>query len=230
MDGDDKSHEEPPMRDPDEPPEGGWWTDWGVSEGTAKLREWCESGKVTQDMEPALVQKMHPYFQRYKPQNFANNYRRLQQSILTEQKSLAFDKEAYDHDTKLHPTSDTTSHGLPRFNKSEVERIMIEKLKEPRFEKYLDGGKYTVDDDDDPQEKKQHLIPHQERVALYLENYAENSKFGYERWSHFLSQKLVPTRSKFLFKKKYNVGKKPESNKPQINELSPEDEEYLENH
>ena len=102
---------------------------------------------------------------------------------------------------------------------------MEKKLQEPRFEKYLDGGKYTVENDDDPEEKKQHVLSQAERYRLYMEDYETNSVLGYERWSKFISQKLAPTRSKFLFKKKYNVGKMPDGN-----ELSAEDEAYLESH
>ncbi len=125
---------------------------------------------------------MHPLFVLYKPTNFSNNYRHLQQAILQAHTSSRRDKQAIEDDRKLFPVKEVNSIGTVRFHGSKSEELMIAAIKDPKYSQYCNPvGKGGV----------KNPMPTSVRKTLYEENEEVNELIGgYPRWSRLLSSKL----------------------------------------
>jgi hypothetical protein len=172
-------------------PEGGWHEDWKTSEAKGVLAALMKDGTITNDMVPSQVYPLDARFWKYNPANFSNNFRTLRKVILLDKERVAFDRLAVTHDSLMHPKETTTSNGNLRWDGSNAQVCLKERLKEPRFVHFLG---------------KKNPMPSKVRNDLYLEDFDVNKDFGYARWSKFLTQYLEPKQSQFLAKKKLGIG------------------------
>jgi hypothetical protein len=98
--------------------------DWKDSDAKELLKKDIEEGRVTEVMMAREVYAMHPEFDIYKFQNFANNLKSLRALVKRNKESAAFDSAALANDQGNHPRPAMTAAGLPRWYESDAERLL----------------------------------------------------------------------------------------------------------
>jgi hypothetical protein len=101
---------------------------WGTSHAKELLLDDIRDGIWKRGDPPRAVWLSREEFQKYKQSNFGQNFRAACDQLAAAQARAKTDAAAVVNDRKIHPRSDTTFYGYPRWDGSKASHLLVQDL------------------------------------------------------------------------------------------------------